>query len=188
MDPKRPLASLALCLIVLAGGSGCRRESGSPAIAPAAGAGQGGGATPAQAAQTQTGTAGSVPEVKLGELSAKGSSPTEPERNVFRFGERAQVVPVSPGRLEEVPDEGESVDAAPALPPPPPILLKFIGIVEATSPAAKLAVLSDGRDIFYGREGDIIDGRYRVARIGVESIELERVDGRGRQTIRLTGS
>ena len=73
-------------------------------------------------------------------------------------------------------------------PPPPPIPLKFVGIVQA--PDQKLAVLADSstKDVFYGREGDIIDGRYRILRIGVESIEMAYVDGRGRQTIRLTGS
>jgi hypothetical protein len=49
-------------------------------------------------------------------------------------------------------------------------------------------VLSDGRNVFYGREGDIIEGRYRILRIGVESIEMTYVDGGGQQTIRLTGS
>jgi hypothetical protein len=73
-------------------------------------------------------------------------------------------------------------------PPPPPIPVKFIGIVQ--TPDKKFAVLSDvsTHDVFYGREGDIIDGRYRILRIGVESIEMAYVDGRGRQTIRLTGS
>ena len=71
---------------------------------------------------------------------------------------------------------------------PPPIPLRFIGIVDETRRHLKLAVLSDGRNVFYGREGDIIEGRYRILRIGVESIEMTYVDGRGQQTIRLTGS
>jgi hypothetical protein len=71
--------------------------------------------------------------------------------------------------------------------PPPPIPYKFIGLVEGQ--AKRIAVLSDGRSApVYGREGDIIEGRYRVVRIGVESIEMEYIDGRGRQTIRLSGS
>ena len=49
-------------------------------------------------------------------------------------------------------------------------------------------MLSDGRNVFYGREGDTIEGRYRILRIGVESIELARLDGTGRQVIRLSGS
>jgi hypothetical protein len=38
-----------------------------------------------------------------------------------------------------------------------------------------------------GKDGDIIDGRYRIVKIGTESVELTYVDGRGRQVIRLTG-
>ena len=72
-------------------------------------------------------------------------------------------------------------------PPPPPIQLKFIGIVNAAS-TSKIAVLSDGKNVFYGREGETVDGRYRIERIGVESIEMARTDGQGRQVIRLSGS
>src|SRR5262249_60106926 len=76
----------------------------------------------------------------------------------------------------------------PPPPPPPPIPFKFIGLVEG-GPAKRIAVLSDGRSQpVYGREGDIIEGRYKILRIGAESIEMEHIDGRGRQTIRLSGS
>jgi hypothetical protein len=52
----------------------------------------------------------------------------------------------------------------------------------------KIAVLSDGKGLpVYGKEGDIILGQFRVIRIGVESVELSYLDGRGRQTIRLSG-
>jgi hypothetical protein len=76
-------------------------------------------------------------------------------------------------------------------PPPPlaPITLKFIGIVETASHGERIAILSDGRNApFYGKEGAIIEGRYRILKIGVESVEIAYADGRGRQTIRLTGS
>ena len=74
-------------------------------------------------------------------------------------------------------------------PPPapvvPPIALKFIGVVEATEKSQTYAVLRDDRGVYHGREGDIIEGRYRILRIGAESIDLAYVDGRGRQTLRL---
>ena len=74
----------------------------------------------------------------------------------------------------------------PAGPPPPPrIALKFFGRLESKN--GLTAALSDARGVYYGREGDTIEGRYRILRIGVESIDLAYVDGRGRQTIRLTG-
>jgi len=68
------------------------------------------------------------------------------------------------------------------------ITMKFIGLVESSESAQKIAILSDGRGIYEGREGDIIEGRYRILRIGVESVEMAYLDGRGRQTIRLSGS
>jgi hypothetical protein len=51
-----------------------------------------------------------------------------------------------------------------------------------------VGVLSDGRgNVFYGREGDIIEGRYLLREVGPASVELSYLDGRGRQTIRLSG-
>lgn len=76
--------------------------------------------------------------------------------------------------------------AAPGPAPPPPITVKFIGVVQRGD-IGRFAVLSDGRNVYYGREGDIVDGRWRVVRIGEESLQIEYVDGRGRQTVRLTG-
>jgi len=73
-------------------------------------------------------------------------------------------------------------------PPPPPIPLRYIGYLDQPGEVPRVAVLSDGRgNVFNGKEGDIIEGRYRVLRIGTDSADLIYVDGRGRQTIRLSG-
>ena len=61
-------------------------------------------------------------------------------------------------------------------------------MIESPEKAQKIAVLTDGRGApFYGKEGEVVEGRYRILKIGVESIEIAYADGRGRQTIRLTG-
>jgi hypothetical protein len=61
-------------------------------------------------------------------------------------------------------------------------------MLNAPTQAGRVAVLSDGRgNVFNGREGDIIEGRYRLLKIGAESVELAYADGRGRQVIRLSG-
>jgi hypothetical protein len=73
----------------------------------------------------------------------------------------------------------------PVPPPPPPIALKFIGILEQGG--RRVAMLSDGKAQFYAVEGGIIDGRYRVVKIGLESIQVEYVNGLGRTTIPLRG-
>src|SRR5262249_42697839 len=74
----------------------------------------------------------------------------------------------------------------PPPPPPPPIPLKFIGVIEV-KPGDKIAAFSDCRYTFRGREGDVGDVRYRVLKIGVESVQMEYLDHRGQTSIRLTG-
>jgi hypothetical protein len=76
--------------------------------------------------------------------------------------------------------------APPAPAGPPPIPLKFLGVVTRGN-GVRWAVLSDGKLPLYGRETDIIAGQYRIVSIGAESIELSYADGRGRQTVKLTG-
>ncbi len=134
-------------------------------------------------------------EIRLGQLEAVAPEPAESTRNPFRF--RPVVAP--PPAAERPGAGGAPVagppgvagplePAGPPLPPPPaPIGLKFIGILTETT-AGRIAVLSDGKFVYHGREGDIIEGRYRIVKIGEESIQLEYADGRGRQTIRLSGS
>jgi hypothetical protein len=60
--------------------------------------------------------------------------------------------------------------------------------VDAPSQGGRVAILSDGRgNVFYGKEGDIIEGRYRLLRVGPDAADIAFTDGRGRQTIRLSG-
>ena len=73
-------------------------------------------------------------------------------------------------------------------PPPPPIPIKFIGLAGAPGPEGQVVFFSDGRGhVFFGKEGDIIEGRYRVLKVSPGSAELAYLDGRGRQTILLSG-
>jgi hypothetical protein len=132
-----------------------------------------------------------VERVALDVLHAPAPEPVAAGRNPFRFqAEAPPSVPADDGRRDESGNapEGPMVQAPPGAPAAAPIPVRFIGTVDEVARHLKLAVLSDGRNVFYGREGDIIEGRYRIVRIGVESIEMMHVDGRGQQTIRLSGS
>jgi hypothetical protein len=134
-----------------------------------------------------------VESIALDRLQKPAPEPTAAGRNPFRFEAQRQATP-SEGHQQaarrSVPDDEPAGPVPNGAGPagPPPIPLRFIGTVDELARHLKLAVLSDGRNVFYGREGDIIEGRYRILRIGVESIEMTYVDGRGQQTIRLTGS
>jgi hypothetical protein len=140
---------------------------------------------------TDTGTATAAPSapdrnlsvVNLGALNAPKPAPTEIVRDPFRFKPRAPPPPPPAASARRtVPEELGPV--APA--PPPRIPLKFIGLIDSPRQGV-IAVLSDARGVYHGGVGQTIEGRYRIERIGVESIDLSYIDGRGRQTIRLTG-
>jgi len=139
------------------------------------------------AARTARGRASAdAPDVRLEALSADRPKPSEIERNLFRFKPRA--VPPPPP-VKPAPPPPPVQTGPPPAPPVPPIALKFVAVWEVPGKKVKLAVLSDGRGgaPIYGGEGDTVEGRYKILRIGAESIEMSYIDGRGRQTIRLTG-
>jgi hypothetical protein len=146
----------------------------------------------ARTQQGKTPAAIIAPDVHLEALDAHRPRPGDVNRNLFRFKPKA--APPRPPGPPPPPPEGwvpgtESGPPPPAPPAPlPPIALKFVGVVEAPERSLRVAVLSDPRGVYKGREGDIIEGRYRIVRIGTESIEMSYLDGRGRQTIRLSGS
>ncbi len=69
-------------------------------------------------------------------------------------------------------------------PPPPPIPLKFYGF-SGNKSGPKQVFLSKGEDIFIAKEGQIIDRRYRILKIGPNSVEVEDVLTNNRQTLPL---
>jgi hypothetical protein len=140
---------------------------------------------PARAKQASPGLA--APVVRLDTLESPKPEPGTADRNLFRFKQKAAPapppMPTAPPR-PVVPQPPTSMAGG-----VPPITLKFIGIIEMSEQKRRVALLTDGKGgvSIYGEEGDVIEGRYKILKIGVESIEMAYLDGRGRQTIRLSG-
>ena len=130
-------------------------------------------------------------QVQLGELKQPPPAPDEETtRNPFRFYVKPPPPPPPPPR---VPKPGDKDFVAPPPPPPPvpqgppPIPLKFIGTVEIRG--KKIAIFQTEKQgiPIYAGEGEAVLGQYRVVKIGVESVTMEYLDGRGRQTIPMRG-
>lgn len=60
-----------------------------------------------------------------------------------------------------------------AKPRPPEFTLEYLG--NFGPPERKIAVFSDGKDIFNKREGEVINNQFIVAHIGFESVEIRFV-------------
>ena len=126
-----------------------------------------------------------APAVHLPALGEPRPKPVDAERNLFRF--KPKPAPPLPTPAPTTLVTPPPVPTGPPTPPPPPrITLKFIGTF--TKNGEKWAILSDstGRTD-HGKEGQEIQGRYRILKIGVESIDIAYLDGTGRQTLRLGG-
>lgn len=178
---RRQKILLGALLVVLAGAAYMQWPSASGPVAarPTSRA--------ARAAAAPTSQGVTAPNVHLEALAADRTKPGDNERNLFKFKQQPRAIaPPPPPAVMRAPVS--AAPPAPSGPPPPPaITLKFIGVLQSEG-AARVAILSDGRGPLYGREGETVLGQYKILRIAGESIEVSYLDGRGRQTIRLSGS
>jgi hypothetical protein len=132
---------------------------------------------PARVTRGQAAAQSLDPTVRLSLLaSVEGVQYKGTGRNIFHGREEAVAIPkpVAPAFK------------GPTGPPQPaPINLKFYGF--ASKPGGtKKVFLSQGEDIFIAAEGDIINRRYHILHIGVNSVEVEDVLDKRRQVIPLT--
>ncbi len=188
-DSRRQLTLLGGLLVVLVvalwwqfGGGATAPTAASKAARPSA-------ASRAQPAPVDVLAEG----VGLERLASHRPAPEEGGRDPFRSGPSAAGPDAGGGSASGAGVARPQVPVAPPVPtgpppppPIPPIAVKFIGIVSRQD-VGRVAVLSDGKNVYYGRAGEIVDGRWRIVSIGEESLQIEYADGRGRQTVRLSG-
>lgn len=112
-------------------------------------------------------------------------------RNVFQFGAppppAGPKIPVkTPKQIqEEMAKLNQAPSGPPTPPPPPPINLKYFGYSSLRGASRKRAFFLDGDDIFVAEEGEMIKKRYRVVRIGINSVEVEDTQFQSKQTLPL---
>jgi hypothetical protein len=69
----------------------------------------------------------------------------------------------------------------------PPLNVKYVGSVE-NARGVKVAVLvTDRREVLTGQAGQVVANRYRIARIGLESVDLEDVNSGQSRRVPLKG-
>lgn len=109
------------------------------------------------------------------------------ERNLFQFGPAPMPKTPEPKIIPQAPEvaKGEPVKPVEAVkPPPPPIPLKFYGYSQAR-PGVKRAFFLDGDEIIVADEGALVKKRYKVVRIGINSVVVEDIEQKHEQTLAL---
>ncbi|MGQ9635118.1 MAG: hypothetical protein ACUVXB_12840 [Bryobacteraceae bacterium] len=119
---------------------------------------------------------------KLQKVSIEGG-----RRSLFDFG--AAPLPKQPE--PKIVPKPQTVEPPPAPEPPPTkprtpqIPLRFYGFTAPLPQGPKRAFFLDGDEILVGGEGDILKMRYRVVRIGVNSVVVEDLQSNSEQTLPL---
>jgi hypothetical protein len=116
---------------------------------------------------------------------------SEAGRNPFAFGLRpAPPAPPPQFRPTAPLPSTPSVPMTPAPPAgPPPIGLKLTGMTVAVAGGRTMVTLKDPatNTVHVAHEGDVVDGRYKIVKVGQTSVVVSYVDGSGVRTLPLGG-
>ncbi len=123
------------------------------------------------------------------------------ERDIFNYGVRKAPPPPPPSedetraaqqRLEEqIKRQQDAQKAKPAVSTPskptmPPLTWKYYGLASKPGMGTRRGFLLNGEEIIIGGEGEVFEKRYKIKRIGLESIVIEDLEFKQEQTLSLT--
>ncbi len=135
-------------------------------------------------AKTKRITKRPVVMVKLEDLNAEAAT-YEPNRNIFRYGQRRVAPPPPPPPPPYVPPPPPPpvVDPGPPVRRPPPVDLDLLGIFGPED--RRIAVLIDGKEIINALHEDVIKDQFIVNEIGLQWVEFRFVDFPEDETTRI---
>ena len=133
-----------------------------------------------------------VPRIDLARLEAERPETAAGRRDLFRFGSAAideEAERATAPTREPEPIVTPPVEAVATPPPgPPPLNLKYLGSVENRAGVKVAVLMTDRKEVLTGQMGETVANRYRIARIGLESVDLEDVGSGQSRRIPLRGN
>jgi hypothetical protein len=137
-----------------------------------------------------------IPWIDLDRAKSSGEAPplSRQKRNIFQFVMSAPPPSVAdnggmPGMDPNAPPPADTPEPTPTPePPPPPMAIKFIGLLEPKGKSKIAVLMSEQKEVMHGREGDVLGGRYRIVKIGLESVDMQDVTTGQSQRIALRGN
>jgi hypothetical protein len=171
------LGLLALAgVVALTSGGGDGGNDEAVVAPPRLGTARRGAAGPRPGAAAANGEIVALKPVDVGAVP----SGYEPGRDPFRFYQPPPPPPPPPTPPPPPPPVEVVVPGPPAPPPAPPkpqppaIDVRYLG--SFGPPESPIAVFTDGEEIHNVRVGEVIEGKFRVVRIGYESVDLAYVN------------
>ena len=158
----------------------------------------GGGARPAAPAGGPTepraarGGEPEIPRIGLERVRASADRPPRGGRNIFGFGidprEAAAATAAALAAAQPTPEPEPTPTPVPTPTPLPPLNVKYIGSLES-KPGLKVAFfMTEKKEIVSGQVGETVMNRFRVVRIGFESVDVQQTGAEQVQRLPLRGN
>ena len=155
-------------------------RSGTPSTASADG-------TPPRGPAGPVGTEPDLPRIDLGRLeSSKGRSGAG-RRDLFDFGVPPTPPPTPVPAVVATPAGPPTPPPAPTPTPLPPLTVRYVGAIEDKRGLKVAVFLTDKEEVLTGQAGQLVGNRFRIVRIGLESVDIQEVGSEQTRRIPLGG-
>lgn len=134
----------------------------------------GGGPVVARAARDATpGASGVVPRIDAGRIDQRGEQVQVGDRDIFGYG----APPPTPEPPPTQPPEPTlpTPEPLPTPTPLPPLAVKYMGSVENGRGVKVALFVTEKKEVLAGQVGETVMNRFRVMKIGFESVDVQQV-------------
>jgi hypothetical protein len=131
-----------------------------------------------------------LPRIDLARLDRPRPSSGIGRRDLFDFAAPPPTPPPPPPPRSAAPAEVETPPPVTVPTPPPlaPINIKYIGAFEGKKGLKVAVLMTDRREVLTGQAGEVVANRYRIVRIGLESVDVQEVGSEQVRRIPLKGN
>jgi hypothetical protein len=132
-----------------------------------------------------------LPRIDLSRLDRARPASGIGRRDLFAFGRGAEPPPAPPPPppTSRSPIHGARPVVTDASPPPlAPLNIKYIGAFEGRRGLKVAVLMTERKEVLTGQAGEVVANRYRIVRIGLESVDVQEVGSEQVRRIPLKGN
>jgi len=155
------------------------RDTG-PAVAPSASAAE----VPKDAGRREP----DLPRIDLARLDRPRPESGVGHRDLFDFAAPPPTPPPPMPSAPPVMEETPPPVTVPTPPPLPPLNIKYIGAFEGKKGLKVAVLMTDRKEVLTGQVGEVVANRYRIVKIGLESVDVQDVGSEQVRRIPLKGN
>jgi hypothetical protein len=129
-----------------------------------------------------------LPRIDLARLDRPRPASGIGRRDLFDFAAPPPTPPPPPMRSAPPVVEAPPPVTAPTPPPLSPLNIKYIGAFEGKKGLKVAVLMTDRKEILTGQAGEVVANRYRIVRIGLESVDVQEMGSEQVRRIPLKGT